>query len=299
MDFKQLETLVYVAKYKSFSKAAKELFLTQPTVSNHIQNLENELGTVLINRNNKGISLTKSGKILYDYALEIMSIKQKALYSLGEYSGKIEGVIEISSSSIPSSYIVPEILKSFSCDFPYVKYILNQCDSHDIIESIIQNNINFGFVGGKVQSCQIDYIDLIGDELVLIAPYNYKINHQNGYINIEDIKKEKLIMRKEGSSTRNLIVSQLDKHNISLDSFNIIAHAENSETVKKMVMHGLGVSIISNKAIIDEINFNLLKSYKIKDLNLKRRFYLAYTKTKPFTPLEKKFIDHVIDFFSL
>ncbi|OPJ55510.1 selenium metabolism-associated LysR family transcriptional regulator [Alkalithermobacter paradoxus] len=298
MDFKQLETLVCVAKYKSFSKAAKELFLTQPTISNHIQNLENELGTVLLNRSNKGISLTKSGKILYEYALDMINTKQRALYNLGEYAGKIEGVIEISSSSIPDGYVIPDILKSFSRDFPHIKYILNQCDSQDIIEGIITDKISFGFVGGKSSNSQIEYIDLISDELVLITPYNHKINNENGYVQIQDIKNENLIMRKEGSSTRKLITSELSKNNMSLDEFNIIAHVENSEAIKKMVRHEIGLSIISNKAIVDEINFNLLKSYKIRDLNLKRKFYLAYSKRKSLTPLEKKFIDHVISFFS-
>ncbi|HIE0089009.1 TPA: LysR family transcriptional regulator, partial [Clostridioides difficile] len=101
MDFKQLEVFVAVAKHQSFSKAARELFLTQPTVSAHIQNLERELETVLINRSNKVITLTKSGEILYEHAIYILNNCKRAIYDIKEYSGKIEGIIDIACSSIP------------------------------------------------------------------------------------------------------------------------------------------------------------------------------------------------------
>ena len=118
MDFKQLEVFVAVCKYESFSKAAKELFLTQPTVSSHIHNLEKELGTVLINRNNKNLTLTKSGEILYNHAILILNNCKKAVYDIKEYSGKIEGIIDIACSSIPESYIIPNFLNNFSNQYP-------------------------------------------------------------------------------------------------------------------------------------------------------------------------------------
>ena len=91
MDFRQLESFIAIAKNKSFSKAARELYLTQPTLSNHMQNLEKELGTFLLNRTNREISLTRAGEIFYDYAQKILSLKDTAQYNLGEYVGKIEG----------------------------------------------------------------------------------------------------------------------------------------------------------------------------------------------------------------
>lgn len=297
MDFKQLETFVEIAKHKSFSKAAKELFLTQPTISTHIQNLEKELGTILINRNNKNISLTKAGEILYNHSLEILNSRKKALYSLGEYQGKIEGVIEIAASSIPESYILPQLLKSFNTSFPHVKFIISHYDSQDAIEEILNEKIQFGFVGAKIPNSQIEYIDLINDELVLITPNNYSIPTNNGYIDIEYVKDEKFIMRKEGSGTKKLIVSELKKNNIDLNDLDIVAYVESTEAIKEMVRAEVGLSIVSNKSIMDEVSFGILKSYKIKNLNLKRKFEFIYSKKKIPNPLEEKFIEHILDFF--
>lgn len=297
MDFKQLETFVSIAKYKSFSKAAKELFVTQPTISTHIQNLEKELGTILINRNNKNISLTQAGEILYNYSLELLNVRKKALYSLGEYHGKIEGIIEIAASSIPESYILPQILKSFSSNFPHVKFSISHYDSQDAIEEILNEKIQFGFVGAKIANSQIEYIDLISDELVLIAPSNYDLPSIKGCIDIISVKDEKFIMRKEGSGTKKLIVNEMKKNNISIDSLNVVAYVENTEAIKEMVRAGVGLSIVSNKSIIDEVSFGVLKSYKINNLNLKRSFQFIYSKKKIPNPLEEKFINHILEFF--
>ncbi|SHG99911.1 selenium metabolism-associated LysR family transcriptional regulator [Tepidibacter thalassicus] len=299
MDFKQLETFIVIAKHKSFSKAAKELFLTQPTISNHIQNLEKELGTILINRNNKNITLTKPGEILYTHALEILNSRKKALYDLKKYEGKIEGVIELASSSIPETYILPKIIKSFTAKFSDVKFTISHYDSQDAIEEILNEKIHFGFVGTKIPNPQIEYIDLIEDELVLITPYDYNIiPSSNDYISIKSIKNKNLIMRKEGSGTRDIIIKNLKKNNLTLNYFNIIALVESNEAIKEMVRAGLGFSIVSSKSITDYVNCNILKSYKIKELNLKRNFYFTYSKKRIPTPLEKKFIDHVLDFFN-
>lgn len=124
MDFKQLETFVTIAKLKSFSKAAEHLFLTQPTISNHIQNLEKELKTILINRTNKNISLTQAGELLYKHAIDILNKKESAIFSLNQFKGKIEGILEISASTIPEQYYLPDLLIEFSKKYPEVKYNL-------------------------------------------------------------------------------------------------------------------------------------------------------------------------------
>ena len=299
MDFKQLEIFVSVAKHKSFSKAAKELFLTQPTVSSHMQNLESELNTVLINRNNKSVTITEPGKILYAHALEILNTRQKALYNLNEYSGKIEGIIDIACSSIPETYVLPGFLKFFINKYPDVKFNISHYDSQDAINEILDEKISFGFVGSKVNNHQIKYIDLVDDELVLIASKNLEIPNEDGYIDVDDIKNFDFIMRKEGSGTRNLIVKEFEKNKISLDDFNIIAHVENNESIKEMVRIGLGLSFVSYKSAVDYIENNKLSFYKIKNMEFKRNFYFIYSKKKTLTPLEEKFLDGLYKYFGI
>ena len=113
MEFNQLESFISVVKHKSFSKAARELFLTQPSISNNIQNLEKELGAVLLDRKGKTIALTDSGKIFYRYALELINTREQAIHSIKDHLNKIEGKIELKASSIPEQYIFTLYNKRF------------------------------------------------------------------------------------------------------------------------------------------------------------------------------------------
>ncbi|MGL5346055.1 MAG: selenium metabolism-associated LysR family transcriptional regulator [Peptostreptococcaceae bacterium] len=297
MDFKQLEAFVAVVKHQSFSKAARELFLTQPTVSAHIQNLEKELDTTLINRSNKNITLTKSGVILYEHAIYILNNCKKAIYDIKEYSGKIEGVIDIACSSIPESYILPQFLKNFLTEYPDVKFNISHYDSQYAISEILNEKISFGLVGSKVNNSQVEYLDLINDELVLITPYTLKVPNIEGYINLEELYNLNFIMRKEGSGTRSLILKTLEKNKFKIDKLNILAHVESNNAIKEMVSVGLGVSFISYTSAIDYINSNKINYYRIKDIEFIRKFYFIYSKKKTFSPLESKFLNKICDYF--
>ena len=299
MDLKQLEVFVAVAKYNSFSKAAKELFLTQPTVSAHIQNLEKNLDTVLVNRNNKVITLTKAGEILYEHAIYILNNCKKAIYDIKEYSGKIEGVIDIACSSIPETYILPDFLKNFYSDYPNVKFSISRYDSQDAISEILNERISFGFVGSKVNNKQVEYIDLIDDELVLITPFDLIIENEDNYIDLDKLSNLKFIMRKDGSGTQSLLINKLKSHKIPINNLDTIAYVESNESIKEMVKLGLGVSFVSYTSVIDYINLRKVRYYKIKNLNFDRKFYFIYSKKKTFTPLEYKFLDGVFDYFNI
>lgn len=299
MDFKQLEAFVSVAKHQSFSKAARELFLTQPTVSAHIQNLERELDTVLVNRSNKSITLTKSGEILYDHAIYILNNCKKAIYDIKEYSGKIEGVIDLACSSIPETYILPHFLKDFFNTYQDVKFNISHYDSQYAISEILNERISFGLVGSKINNPQVEYIDLVDDELILIVPFEKYINNKDGYISMEELYKLNFIMRKEGSGTRDLIFNTLRNNNFTTDKLNILAHVESNEAIKEMVSIGLGVSFISHMSALDYLKNNKLSYYRIKDIDFVRKFYFIYSKKKTFTPLENKFLDRVCTYFKI
>ncbi len=297
MDFKQLEVFVSVAKNKSFSKAAKNLFLTQPTVSAHIQKLEKELSIHLFDRSNKIITLTPAGKILYENSLIILNNCKKALYDLNEYSGKIEGIIDIATSSIPETYVLPSFLKFFNDRYTDVKFNITHYNSQDAISEILDEKISFGFVGSKLNNSQIQYIDLIDDELVLLCPLELHIPNDNGYINIDTLNNLSFIMRKDGSGTKNLTLNLLKNHGFHPDNLNIIAYVESNESIKEMVRIGLGVSFISYNSSLDYIDSNKVKYYKIKNITFLRKFYFIYSKKKVFSPLEEKFLDVLREYF--
>ena len=299
MDFKQLEAFVSVAKYGSFSKAARELFLTQPTISSHIQNLEKELDTVLFNRNNKYITLTKYGEILYDNAISILNNCKKAIYDIKEYSGNIEGIIDIASSSIPETYILPNFIKSFSNKYPNVKFSISHYDSQYAISEVLNERVSFGFIGSKTFNSQIEYIDILSDELVLIAPLDLNIENENGYIDIKELNNLKFIMRKDGSGTKNLTFNILKDNNLNIDNLDILAYVESNETIKEMVKIGLGVSFVWHNSIKDYVKSNEIKYYKVKNISFSRKFYFIYSKKKVFNPLEDKFLNSLYEYFDI
>jgi len=297
LDFRQLETFLEVVKLKSFSKAAQKLYLTQPTVTSHIQNLENEIGTLLINRFGKRISTTDAGNLLYKYALDIINIRDMAQFDLGLFNGKIQGHLEISSSSIPRQYVLPLILEKFNKKYPDVTFSLTDNDSKMVIDSIVDGETDFGIVGAKYNSVHLEYIDLIEDNLILVVPNNNKYAFDD-YEELDKkfLLKEKIILREKGSGTRLLIENQLKKNHINLESLNIIGYINDTETIKRFIELGIGISFISERAVKREIAMGVLKPCTIKDFTLKRKFYFVYHKNRQLSPLSETFKNFVIEF---
>lgn len=299
MDIKQLEVFVAVSKYKSFSKAAREIFLTQPTVSSHIQNLENELQTVLLNRSNKTITLTDSGQLLYKHAIVIINNCKKAVYDIKEYSGKIEGSIHIVCSSIPETYIFPGFLSKFCKEYPNINFYISHCDSNLVVPEILSERATFGIVGSKTKHPHVEYHKILEDDLCLICPTDLEIPNKDGVVDINTFKDLVLIMRKDGSGTRNALSKSLSEAGISINNLNVRAVVESNEAIIEMVINGLGSSLVSKMSVEGSIARGEIKHYKIKGLNLNRDFYFLFSKKKIFTPTEKKFLEYFSDQYNL
>ncbi len=301
MDFRQLEVFLAIIKFKSFSKAAEHLYLTQPTVSNHLSNLERDLNTVLINRpkSNKDISLTKAGELLYDYAINIVKLRENAKFKLGEFRGKIVGNIEIASSTVPEQYIIPEIICEFNKVYPDVTFTISHHDSAQVVKGIINGDIDFGIVGAKIPHNQLGYVPLTEDELVVVIPYSDSNQNTNvKEICLKDLLKERFILREPGSGTRSIIEESFKKENIDINRLQVIAHIENTETIKQCIRRGLGISILSKRAIEDEVRYKLLDYINISDVGLKRNFYFVYHSQRLPSPLEQTFRKFVYNYFA-
>lgn len=297
MDFRQLETFIEVVNLKSFSKAAAKMFLTQPTVTNHIQALEKELGMPLFNRSGKKISTTEAGEMLYNYAIEIINMRDAAHFNINKYQGKIEGILEISSSTIPKQYVLPKLLKAFTKDFPYVGFDISSGDSKDVIQSILDGYTNFGIVGAKYPYKSLNYIDLMDDELVLVTANNSSKYPWPAYseVDFENIKGLNLIIREEGSGTRLLIEDALKESGHSFSEFKTHTTISNNETIKRFIELDMGVSFISKVAVKRETDLGVLKPIFIKNLNLKRKFYFVYHSNRYLSPLSETFKNFIID----
>lgn len=290
-----MESFLCVVKHKSFSKAAKELYLTQPTVSNNIQNLERELKTVLLDRRSKTVTLTDAGKEFYRYALELINTRDKAKHIMMEKSESIEGELSINASSIPEQYILPHILKGFAEKYPKVTFTVTHKNSKDVVEEILKGKNNFGIVGAKYTSDVLEYVDFYQDEIVLAVPNNEHYNWASETVDIASLLPNKFIFRKKGSGTRLIVENSLTDLGIYLDNLNITSFIDSNEMIKKMIELELGVSFISKLAIKNEIDLGLIKTYRIKDLELMRNFYFVHHRHRTLSPIAEAFRDFLID----
>lgn len=294
MDFKQIEAFVNVVKYKKFSKAADASFLTQPTISTHINNLEKELNVVLLNRQGREITMTKQGEAFYSYAVNILNLREQATQSIQGMRKEVEGVIEIQASSIPGQYYVPKLLGGFRSRYPGVKIFLEQSDSRNVMDNIINQKGEIGFTGTKLSNNLI-YEEIFTDDVVLITPNRGKFAKMEGdTVRVEDIVGESFILREDGSGTKKEF-EKTEVQGISvLKMVNVIAHMNNTEAIKNAVISGLGISVLSGCAANDLMANDKLKCFKIAGLNQKRHFYMVRNRTYCLSPAAERFWDYVL-----
>jgi LysR family transcriptional regulator, transcriptional activator of the cysJI operon len=291
-----LETFVQVVKLESFSKAAQKLYLTQPTVTSHIQSLEEELDTVLLNRFGKKVTTTGAGELLYDYAIEMIHMKNMAQFDLSAYNGKIQGHLSISASSIPRHYMLPELLKEFIAIYPDISFSVTERDSKKVVENILGGDTDFGLIGAKFPNQYLDYIEILEDRLCIIAPNNENFPWKNdSFIDKDFLLSQKFLLREKGSGTRHLIESTFLNKELDKDALNLISYVEDGEAIKKFVEEGIGVSFMSEKAVKREVELGVLKRFYLENLDFKRNFYFVYHNRRELSPLSKKFRDFILN----
>ncbi len=297
MDFRHLESFAAVARTRSFSKAADLLFLTQPTISNHVNHLEVQVNTLLINRSSKRISLTPAGELLLRHVLIILNERDQALFDLEQYKGEITGTLDIASSSTPERYLLTDLLCSFSARYPNVRFNLMRLDSRQVLDRLLSGEIDFGIVGTRTDSKnQLIFTEIGQDEVVLIGPSEGLLS-KISTMTSADITKHRLILRESGSGTRSTVENSLQELGIMPDQLQVAATMENTETIKDAVAKGMGLAFVSIRAVEQDIAVGRLKHIPITDLTVRRSFYFVYHKHMLLSPLSEKFRQFILESF--
>lgn len=277
MNLKQLEAFVKVAEGGSFSKAAKALYLTQPTISAHISSLEKELNVRLFVRNTKEVSLSEDGKELYQYAYQMVELEKKIEEMFSADARKGVKCITIASSTIPAQYLLPDILAKFNEKYPREQFKIMETDSAKVVEMVVSHMADLGFTGTVLEKKHCKYIPFYNDELVLITPNNERFRElKETQDNLDWLPTEGIIMREEGSGTRKETERLLRSMGIALEDLNVVASIENSETIKRSVKSGMGVTVISKLAAQEDIESGAVLCFPLsldgstsgRDLNL-------------------------------
>lgn len=272
MDFKQLKSFVAVVDYQSFSKAAEQLSMAQPTISTHVRQLEEELGGCLILRTTKSIEITPQGWEAYRYAVKILNLRDRILESCSEDA---RSIIRIGASTIPAAYILPDVLPRYSEISPETYFVTNQADSNAIVDGISDGQYDVGIVSRQIQQEELTCVPLCENRMVLITPVTeyYLQMHRNGAL-ITQLLKEPIVMRELGSKRsaddflRSIGVDEAD--------LQIVARVNDQETVKNMVVKGMGVSLISEIAARDFVRERRLLKFELDGYRSHQKLYLVY-----------------------
>ncbi len=291
MDLRHLETFVKIGELNSFTKAAEELYITQPTVSKQIVDLESYFGVKLIDRTKRQVTLTRAGEILFKYGRDFMALRKETVDAMEAFKGLKKGVVIVGASTIPGIYILPQVLNIFRKQYDGIQIKLIVSDSKDITDKMEQGLIDVGFVGARDNSKKLEFRKLFEDTIVIIAPHGYPSS-----IALDNIKKYPFIMREQGSGTRNFFYSALKNAGINpLTDLQIVAELTDTEAIKEAVKSGMGISCVSKMAVNGAISQGDIIVMRVKGMEeLRRSFYLVSRKGKSLLPQVKALIE-IID----
>ncbi|HFB83988.1 MAG TPA: LysR family transcriptional regulator [Thermodesulfatator sp.] len=289
LDFRQLQVFAKVYEQRSFSRAAEEVFLTQPTVSGHIKALEDFLGVRLFDRLGREVVPTRAGEILYPYARQALSLVAEAEREIRLFLGVEKGRLEIGGSNIPGQYLLPALIGAFKENYPGLELKLLIGDTQKVAEAVARGDIELGVIGARLTSFDdLLYQPCCDDELVLAASTNQNFPEA---IKLEDLERLPLIIREQGSGTRLTTEEALRERGFSLGKCRIIAEMGSTEAVKQAVKAGLGGSFISLRAIEEDLLSRRLRIIPVKGLNIRRHFYLVRHKGRSLSPPAAAFVD--------
>lgn len=293
-DLRQLEIFCKVIELESFSKAADAVYLAQASVSERIATLEKMVGTRLLDRLGRQIVPTKAGELLYKHAILLLEMKRTACLEMENFLGLKQGKIYLGGSTIPGEYILPEIIGRFHENNPLVSVILNIADSSEIETRVLEGGLELGIIGFKGSDKNLMSYELWQDELVLAVPSNHRWAKKKMVI-IEEISNEPFILREIGSGTLKIMEEYLKGSTLKdTDAFHVVARFGSSTAVKRGIMAGLGISILSSRAIDMEVKSGLIKSLRIKGLQMFRKFYLIRDRRRLASPLCQALFDFLV-----
>lgn len=298
IDMKELEAFVCVVEKKNFSRAAEALYLAQPTVSAHVASLERKLGIRLLVRTAKEIYPSEAGKLVYNYAADILRLRREVVDAVKSFGSEMRGTINIAASTIPGQYHLPKIIQSFHAHYPDITFNLQQLNSSEVVEQITSHKAELGFTGTMLPSPRCVYQELTDDRLVVVTPNTpeYQAYLKTGFP-IHQLEKENFISREKGSGSRAETESFLREMGVKPADIHTVVEVRSIDSIKQMVSMGLGVSILSQSACADYCQFRKILTFNFDNVSLRRKLYLVRHKNSILSPIAQAFYDYAADFY--
>jgi DNA-binding transcriptional LysR family regulator len=288
MTLRQLQVFLAVAREKSFSQAAKTIHSSQPTMSEHVAELELELGKKVFFRHGREVTLTEAGRVLERYAASAILAVESAQQAVDDLDGLGHGSLMIGASTTPGIYVMPGIIANFRGRHPGVELKLQIANSRVIEDRVKARELDLGVVGGHAVSPGEECLAVgFSDELLLIVSPRHAWAKRR-YIAPEALIREPLLMREEGSATRSVTERALQRAGVR---FQVAMELDHTEAIKQAVMAGLGVAFISVYAVRGELATRRLHALRLRGIRVQRHFHVIHHEARRITASARAFME--------
>lgn len=294
MDIRQLRAFAKVYERRSFSRAAEDLTLSQPTISAHVATLEQALRITLFDRMGRGILPTQAADILYNHCLSVFASLCRAESELRLLSNEVYGELKLGGSTIPANYLFPDFLSRFLQRYPNVRISLIEGDTSDILNLVSRGELCVGVVGAKDDSSELEFQPLVDDSLVLLASPGFLDAHKTP-ISLQSIVKMPWIVRQPGSGTRQAIELALENAGYPPRELNVVCAADGTEALLRFVRAGMGISVSSRLAAREYLQRGELTIVSLPDLHFERSFYVVHNPLRHQFPVTRFFLKYISD----
>lgn len=273
MDYRD-EVFLSVAEKLSFSKAAEDLFISQPAVTKHIKELESKLNITLFERKGNKIYLTEAGELTYRYLKEIRQQYRELEFELGRLNDTFKGTLRIGASSTIAQYLIPKAIAAFHKRYPKFELFMFNGNSFEMEHKLLANEIDLALVENESSQSNIKYLDFLDDEIVAVTGAN-SVYSKLKMITIADFQQIPIVLRENGSGTLEVIRNALSRHNVNLESLNIFIHLGSTEAIKNFLPDFEGIALVSERSLEKELLLKSLVRVNISKLAIHRNFRIA------------------------
>lgn len=270
MDYR-LNVFVSVARNRSFTKASRELFISQPAITKHIQELEVQYKTPLFERSRNQVSLTQAGELLMSHATDILQKYKQLDFEMNMLTDHLSGQLHVGASTTIAQYVLPPVLASFIRKFPDIRVSLMNGNSGEIEQALTEGKISLGLVEGNARRPGLHYESFIKDELAVVTRTGNKHVRQDE-ISVEQFCMHPLVLRENGSGTLDVLESALLRHHVRLSSLNICVQLGSTESIKLFLQNSDCLGVVSVRAVREELTSGKLKVVDVRDLTMPRVF---------------------------
>lgn len=277
-DFR-LEVFYTVARRSSFTKAAAELFITQPAVTKHIRELEEQYKTKLFERNGNKIKLSTAGELLLHHTEDIFTIYRRIDFDLNALTQHNQGLLRMGASTTIAQYVIAPLLAGFRKKFADIQLSLINGNTEQIEKALLSREIELGFVEGRSKNQEISYQEFIKDEIVLVCGKDHPWSKKTS-IKTASLKEIKFVLREQGSGTLEVIDYALKDFGLSIADLKVEIYLGNAETIKSYLLHTDCMAFLSVHAVTKEVQSGDLQIIDVEDLTIKRKFYMIHLQGK-------------------